>query len=70
MGDLGSPRVGSFHRYTSREYEKYEGVLRLDWVQKLVQEQDTSSVMTAGAMVSEDSLLPKDHMVQFLNFRN
>lgn len=63
MGDLSSPTARGFHRYTSREYEKFEGVLSLDWVQSLLQEQDTSSVMTAGAMVSEDSLLPKDHMV-------
>lgn len=52
-----------FHRYTSRKYEKIGGVLELPWVQDLLKQEDTSSVLTAGAMVSKDSLLPADHMV-------
>ena len=60
---LQSPTARAFHRYVSQEFEKVDGLLRLPWVQELMAEQDTSSVMTAGAMVSEDSLLPRDHMV-------
>ncbi len=53
-----------FHRYTSKKYEKVGGVLEFEWVQSLMQQKDTSSVLTAGAMVSKDSLLPIDHMVR------
>lgn len=52
-----------FHRYTSKKYEKVGGVLEVEWVQDLMRQKDTSSVLTAGAMVSKDSLLPIDHMV-------
>ena len=52
-----------FHRYTSKKYEKINGVLDVEWVKALLQQEDTSSVLTAGAMVSKDSLLPADHMV-------
>lgn len=51
-----------FTRYTSREYQKVDGVLSMEWVQGLLAQQDTSSVITAGAMVSKDSKLPADHM--------
>lgn len=53
-----------FTRYTSREFQKVDGVLTLEWVQGLLAQQDTSSVITAGAMVSKDSKLPVDHMVR------
>ena len=53
-----------FHRYTSKKYEKIGGVLEVEWVQNLMRQKDTSSVLTAGAMVSKDSLLPIDHMVR------
>ena len=53
-----------FHRYTSKKYEKVGGVLEVEWVQSLMRQKDTSSVLTAGAMVSKDSLLPIDHMVR------
>ena len=53
-----------FHRYTSKKYEKVGGVLQVEWVQSLMRQKDTSSVLTAGAMVSKDSLLPIDHMVR------
>ena len=53
-----------FPRYTSREYQKVDGVLTMDWVQALLAQEDTSSVITAGAMVSKDSKLPIDHMVR------
>ena len=58
-------KARGFVRYTSKKYEKIGGVLELEWVQALMRQDDTSSVLTAGAMVSKDSLLPIDHMVYF-----
>ena len=63
--ELTSPRASRLHRYSSKTFDDMEGVLALEWVQQLMSKDDTSSVITAGAMVAADSKLPADHMVGF-----
>jgi hypothetical protein len=41
-------------------------VAELPWVQELASEAGMREVLTAGAMISEDSKLPDDHMVGLL----
>ena len=58
------------HRYTSKEWRdrtsflEMEGILSMAWVKELLDREDTSSVITAGALVAPDSRLPPDHMVE------
>lgn len=62
-----SPRASQLHRYTSARFKMHQGLLALDWVQQILERDDTSSVVTAGALAANDSKLPIDHMVSCLD---
>lgn len=64
-GSAVSPKRAPLHRYSSGKFKNMEGLLTVDWVLAMLDKDDTSSVITAGAMVAEDSKLPADHMVRF-----